>query len=169
MSFMKAVYCSSRVRPRQRSADYARSAARIRSEERAERAHHHASLAADALADVDDAALLFGLIARVGQKQTLAAGDSRLEDQRAAIFVGVDRIDLLVERLLVRIRAINEQRHAVRVAQAFTAVGIVSRGIRRRTLASARDLWRSACFNASQIRLNAVSQVTAEHLFVWQQ
>ena len=68
-----------------------------------EERYTHASLAADALANVDDAALLLGLIVHVDQKQTLAARDGRFQNQRAAVFMGVDCIDLFVERLFVGI------------------------------------------------------------------
>jgi hypothetical protein len=94
-----------------------------------EKRNAHARLAADAPAHMDDTALLFSLIACVGEKKTLASGDGRFQNQRTAIFMSIDCIDLLVKRLLVGVRAINKKGHAVRVAQAFAAVRILSRGI----------------------------------------
>ena len=87
--------------------------------------HSNAGLAVGAPADVDDAAFLFGLIAHICEEQALAADDDGFHVERAAFFVRVECFGFLVEGLLVRVRAVDEQRDVVRVAQAFATVGIL--------------------------------------------
>ncbi len=90
-----------------------------------------ASLAAGTSAHVDDAAFLFGLIAHVGQKQSLAARDDGLKSERTAVLVSVDGFRFFVERLFVCIRAVDQQGYVMRVTQTFAAVGVAWRGIAR--------------------------------------
>ena len=73
---------------------------------------------------MDDAAFLFGLRARIGEKKTLAADDGSFEDEQAAVFAGVDRVDLFVERLLIDARAVDEHGDDVRMAQAVAMISI---------------------------------------------
>ncbi|HEX4075206.1 MAG TPA: hypothetical protein VHX49_07395 [Candidatus Acidoferrales bacterium] len=67
---------------------------------------------------MDDAAFLFGLGAGVHEKEALAAHRGSFEDEEAAVFAGVDRVDLFVERLLIYTGAVDEHGDDVRVAQA---------------------------------------------------
>jgi hypothetical protein len=84
-----------------------------------------ASLAARTLADVNDAALLFGLIVHVGQEQPLAARHQCFQYQRTSVVVRVNGFGLFVEWLLVRVGTIDQQGDVVRVAQASAAVGVL--------------------------------------------
>jgi hypothetical protein len=101
-----------------------------------------ASFAVDAPAHVDDAAFLFGLIAHVGQEQTLAAHDDCLKRERAALLVCLNGFGFFVEWLFVGVRAVDEQGNVVRVAQAFTTVGVRLRGIVR-AIRSRRTILRA--------------------------
>lgn len=83
-----------------------------------------------------DAALLLGLRVRVGKEQALATDNRGLEDQHAAMFTGVDRVDLLVKRLLVGPGTIDEDGNDVRMAQPLAVVPIVR--FLRRSRANAR-------------------------------
>ena len=67
---------------------------------------------------MNHAAFLFGLRARVGEKEALAAHHGSFEDEQAAVFAGVDCVDLFVEGLLIHAEAVDEHRHDMRVAQA---------------------------------------------------
>ena len=73
-------------------------------------------------ARVNDAALLLGLGARVGEKKALAADDGSFDHEEAAVFAGVDGVDLFVEWLLVEAGAVDEHRNDVWVAQAMAMV-----------------------------------------------
>jgi len=75
---------------------------------RREKCQTNLSFAADSLANVGDLAFLFGLRAHVGQKQALALRDDGFERQQAALIVGVDCVGFFVERLLVRVGAVNK-------------------------------------------------------------
>jgi hypothetical protein len=74
-----------------------------------------------ALRDVDDAALLLGLVARVGEEKALPASDDVLEQQQAAVFVGVDCFGFFVEGLPVGIRAVDQQSYFMGMAQALAS------------------------------------------------
>jgi len=71
---------------------------------------------------VNDAALLLGLGAGIGEEKALAADDRSLDREEAAVFAGVDRVDLFVERLLIQSRAVDEDGDNVRMAQAVAVV-----------------------------------------------
>lgn len=85
----------------------------------------NASFAGGQLASVNDAAFLFGLSAGVGEKEALAADDGSFENEQAAVFAGVDGVDFFVERLLIRVRAVDKDGDDVRVAQASAVIAIV--------------------------------------------
>src|SRR5580658_3087861 len=93
----------------------------------------HARLSAHAPADVDYAALLFGLVAHVGQEKPLAVDHDGFENERAPLLVCVDRLRLFVEWLFLRVRAINEQGNVVDVAQALAAISVALQTIGRRS------------------------------------
>jgi hypothetical protein len=90
-----------------------------------------ASLAANASANVNDAAFLFGLIPHVRQEQTLAADNDGFHGEGTAFVVRVDRLRLFVKRLLIHVRAVDEQRSDVRMAQAIPAVRLIMRRFAR--------------------------------------
>jgi len=89
----------------------------------------HARPAADAFANVHDAAFLLGLIAHVREKQALAIYNDGFHRERAAVFVRVDRFGFFVKRLLVGVRAVDEKRNLMGVAQAAATVHIVVCGV----------------------------------------
>lgn len=82
-----------------------------------------ARLSQRGLANVDDAAFLVRVIARIGEAKTLAASHGSFENEPAAIFVGVYRVRLLVERLFIEIRTVNEYGNSVGTARSLAAVG----------------------------------------------
>jgi len=84
----------------------------------------NARLALDALPNVDDAAFQFSLRAHVGEKEPLAAHDHVFERQQASFVVGVESFGFLVEGLLIDVRAVDEQRCAVRVAKIAAPIGL---------------------------------------------
>lgn len=93
--------------------------------------HADASLAADALADVDHTALLFGLVASVGEKEALAARDDGFEGEQAAVLTRVNGVGFFVERLFILAGAVDEERRAVPVAQPLPAIPVVGQTIFR--------------------------------------
>lgn len=79
---------------------------------------------------MNDLAFLFGLRARIGQEEALAANDRSFENDQAAVFGGVNGIDLLVKRLLVDAGAVDEHGNDVRMAQTRAKI-FVARVVRR--------------------------------------
>jgi hypothetical protein len=71
---------------------------------------------------VNDAALLLGLRARIGEKEALAADDGSFDHEEAAIFAGVDCVDLFVERLLVESGTVNEDSNDVGMTQTVAVI-----------------------------------------------
>lgn len=67
-----------------------------------------AGSAVRAASDMDDPALLLGLIDGVGEKEALAARDNGLQSDQAATFVNIDRGRFFVKRLLLGIRAVYQ-------------------------------------------------------------
>jgi len=67
-----------------------------------------AGFAMRAASDMDDTALLLGLVDGIGEKEALAARDDGLQIDQAAAFVNVDRGRFFVKRLLLGIRAVHE-------------------------------------------------------------
>lgn len=84
----------------------------------------HARFAGGKRARVNDAALLLGLRARVGEKEALAADDGSFDHEETAVFAGVDGVDLFVEGLLVESRTVDEHGNDVWMAQAMAVVGV---------------------------------------------
>lgn len=77
---------------------------------------------------MNDAAFLLSLRARVGEEEALAADDGSFDHEQAAVFAGVDRVDLFVERLLVESGTVDQDGDDVRMAQAVAMVRVGSRG-----------------------------------------
>lgn len=90
---------------------------------------------------MNDAAFLFGLRARVGEEETLAANDGSFDHDEAAVFAGVDRVDLFVEGLLVESGTVDQDGNDVRMTQTLAMIGVGSGvgGIHRGSGAFARS------------------------------
>jgi len=97
----------------------------------------NASLTSNAIANARDTALLLCVRAGMNEKKALALEDSRFEFDHAAFVVGVDRFSVFVKRLLIGIRAINQQLGGIGVAQILASIGFLDCG-NRRTLWIAR-------------------------------
>src|SRR5271168_4490758 len=80
-------------------------------------------LAINPLPNRDCTALLLRLIPRVCQEQPLAARDPCLEPQQRAAVVDFKCLGLFVERLLLRVPAVNKQENTTRRTLAFPALG----------------------------------------------
>lgn len=78
---------------------------------------------------MDHAAFLLGLVSHVRQEQTLATDDDGFHAEGTTFLVCVDRLRLFVKGLLVRVRAVDEQRRDVRMAQPNATVGVVMRNL----------------------------------------
>lgn len=74
---------------------------------------------------VNDAAFPLRLRAHVSQKEALAADDGSFQDEQAAVFAGIDCVDLFVERLLINPGAVDKHRNDVGMAQALAMVLVV--------------------------------------------
>lgn len=93
--------------------------------------HTDARLAFNTLADVDHTAFQFCLRSHVGEEQSLASYHYGFKCEQAAFIIRVERFGFLVERLLIDIGAIDEQRRVVRVAQTAAAFGVFRAAARR--------------------------------------
>ena len=84
-----------------------------------------ARLPLHALPDVSYATFQFGLRAHVCEKKALSAHDDGFERQQAAFVVRVQRFGFFVERLLIGVGAVDEERGLMRVPQIAAAICFV--------------------------------------------
>ena len=87
----------------------------------------HTRFALGAPADVDDLALLLGLVAHIGQEQALAPRNAADKRKQTTVLIRVEGFRLLVKRLLFVVRAVNQQNRIVRMAQSLATLRLFCR------------------------------------------
>jgi len=85
-------------------------------------------MAAEATADVNDASFGFEIVVHIGEEEALALFNESFEIEGAAGVGEIERLDFLVERLMIGIRAVDEDEKRAGSAVGLAPVGFGSGG-----------------------------------------